>query len=164
MNKFYLKLGKYIISNALVFILSFSTQVRGQNQAEVIDFSNYKNIKGVVFDKTIDETIVFEDLELRYTPNRIDVFSAELYLSNECKKRTIRICDRVKSKHWVRQYLGYINEEDQRVIVIQFLNFGTRKLRKFYSDWEKGFIVSSGEYFYKNSDLYIVNIDLVGHE
>ena len=63
--------------------------------------------------------------------------------------------------HWVRQYVGFIDSNGNKNIIVQFIdNTKPRKINRLLGkNWEDVFIIMLADSFYKVSTIIRINID-----
>jgi hypothetical protein len=63
-------------------------------------------------------------------------------------------------KRYKRQYMGFLNLRDERIIVIHLLNFSRRRrAEKAFEGWTQGYFVGFGEFYEKNVKTYAANLN-----
>jgi len=88
----------------------------------------------------------------RFTPTWADIDSAEVLLLKKMVKK-------YAYKTYLRQYLGYVDTSNNKIIIINLLkNLGTKKNHHYYTDWKKEFIIGFGKIYEKNT--LAIKIDL----
>lgn len=106
----------------LILVSIGSISLSGQEIATEI---KEKHFKGYVFPK-VYEPIVFKliDVKARYCPTIEDIKNAELILRENIDNLISKGNGKIKGKNlkkYTRQYLGYINNEDEVIIYINFI-------------------------------------------
>ena len=104
----------------------------------------YYKEKGVFFNKDYVVGIDMKQLQVRYTPTKKDLIKAEEIFSkkyNEFQRKSINtkkfFC------HWVRQYVGLIDSNRNKNIVVELIdNTKPRKLNRLLGkNWETEFVI-----------------------
>ncbi len=127
-----------------------------------VHLPDYYKEKGVIFSKDYVVGIEMKELQSRYTPTIDDVTKAEQIFSkkyNEVQKANV---DTKKFFcHWVRQYVGFIDINGNKNIIVQFIdNTKPNKINRLLGkDWENVFIIMLADSFYKVSTIFRINID-----
>lgn len=108
------------------------------------------------------ETILQKDIK-RFFKERYVIFPKEQSSSVSEKRKWEKTITRVNAakryKHYYRQYAGFINFNNEKIIFIGLLNFKhTRKSAKHFRNWENEIIVGFGEFYEKNSNMIFINI------
>ena len=98
-----------------------------------------------------------------FSPSDEDIVLAESIISERYDKDITwsKKTKNVKKKYWKynRQYLGYIDSQGNKKIIINLLNFKCRKkAQENFEGWEKSFFVGFGEYYEKNSLRLIADL------
>jgi hypothetical protein len=109
------------------------------------------NLCSVIFGSTYE--LPFEKvIKNRFTPISADIDSAENLLKKESVKK-------YAFNTYIRQYVGYIDTNNNKIIIINLLkNLGTNENQQYYEDWKKEFIVGFGEVYEKNTVVKKVNL------
>jgi len=121
-----------------------------------------KDFKGAIIPADYKINFNKNQLAQRFTPSKEDIIQAEIALTenyNKTMKKDPRVhrfkkIKNVRSyfKDYVRQYLGYINEEGEKIIWIHLVRF--EKLQKeignIQLDWKSNIINGLGDVFYEN--------------
>lgn len=144
---------KLIKKNSLLCCIILFVWTPTFGQSLIIDLGKYSRFCGVVF--TEEYKVPFKlEAKGRFTPSKKDIVLAENILVEEThySKRELR--------KFRRQYVGYINNEGDRIININLLKtFGSRKKDDlYYYDRENEYIVGFGEIFEKNTDYQEINL------
>ena len=139
----------------ILLILLSTTFVYSQNSRNYTNENLFKG-KAIVFKENYKPPIKLPPNIEMFSPSDEEINLAELLIFERYdtdinwSKKT----KNVKKKYWKynRQYLGYIDSQGNKKIVINLLNFKCKKkaLEQF-EGWEKGFFVGFGEYYEKNS-------------
>ena len=109
----------------------------------------------------------FKDEKGRFTPDVTQIRSAEIVFVNQYDslwgidpKGAGRKSTRIRFKKWRRNYIGYIDQNGDKIVLMQLVNFRNNKdgLRH-YSSWGKEFEIGLGGWYESNqSPLILVNI------
>ena len=150
--------------STILFILFTATLVYSQDWRY---YNNENLFKGnaVVFKETYTPPILLPSNIERFSPSDDEIVLAESILlerynidfewSNKIKN--------VKKKYWKynRQYLGYIDSQGNKKIIISLMNFKRKKeaLKKF-EGWEKTFVVGFGSYYETNLRIFVADLSL----
>jgi hypothetical protein len=92
-------------------------------------FINSKDFSGYIFDKNQLVLISIDNQSKRYTPSKEDIFLAENIIKKNLKclnNDLINQGDKCpiihkKTKKYIRQYVGFINNRNERIIWINFI-------------------------------------------
>ena len=102
-----------------------------------------------------------------FTPSLEEVTKAEiLLLSNEADVNYIDFSgkyapDKLKKTlyKYNRQYVGYQNAKSDRIILINLLNFASkRKAKENFEGWETSYVIGFGEFYENNRIALSVNL------
>lgn len=154
---------KYTIF-AIIMVLT-SMAARSQ-QKITFKFNNHK-IDGVIFSQSYVLRFKLNDVFGRFTPNRKDIERCESYLLT--KNDSVTYLDLYEKntpdtlsknlKFYKRQYVGFINSNKDSIVVIQFLNFESKKrAENEFKGWENNFIVAFDGFYEKNMMRIDVNL------
>lgn len=137
----------------LYFIPLFfiSLNINGQ---QLIGEKKIYNGKGVIFDSLATIHATFGNYQYRYTPKLDDIRLAEEILSTTLDDYKNQF------KKYNRQYLGFVNEKNEKIILVNLLYFkmSKRKINNRYGNWKKEFVVGFGDFFDKYRAIYRVNL------
>jgi len=153
--------------------------VCGQKDVEFINNdSSLIRIKGLYscgYGKIFDTTYVWDDLLDSYksssnltTEEIIEAEEIMINNYNEVLEKDLRfdyINPKVKDpkrhlKYYYRQYVGYINDEGEKMIFIHLLNFrNKKKAEKYFSGWKNDIKIGVGSFYDKNQKFFIVNLE-----
>lgn len=148
-----------------VIILSFvfSITINAQQQyVKLVNLSKYKNIQGVIFQGESQKTWSNKKMQGMFSPELNDLIKAEDIIIDICSdtKKAHYVCSKIgEFKFYKRQYIGRLNSSKEKILEIQFLNFKNKKAREFFNDWDKNYIIASGDLFYDNSFLIYINLN-----
>lgn len=92
-------------------------------------FVNSKDFSGYIFDENHLILITIDNQSKRYTPSKEDIFLAENVIKNKLKclnNDLINQGDKCpiihkKTKKYIRQYVGFINNRNEKIIWINFI-------------------------------------------
>ena len=116
-----------------------------------IEYKDLFEGEGIILD-TAEVARFFKGYcESVYQPTVSEVELAEGILAN------FIYCNKKIRKTYNRQYGGIKIDGDQW-IVINLLNFRTRRMRGMFSDWQSIWEYGFGEFYEKNSVIYLVNL------
>lgn len=134
-------------------------------------YTNSNLFKGtaIVFTKEYKPTIQLPANVQLFTPSEEEIEKSELVLEQRYNKDLIdvdwyKIEKNVKRKYWKynRQYLGYVDQNGYRNIIVNLLNFKCKKkAEKQFKGWREFFFLGFGEYYEKNTVRFVTNIDLI---
>ncbi len=109
----------------LVLIILFNQEL--QAQTKIISLSSYFKGKGVIFEKEYKSLIDIKDYEKSFTPSLEEIKIVEnLFLKKIESKRKIKKTPKKEFYNYYRQYLGYINSNQEKVIMVNMLNFNKK--------------------------------------
>lgn len=102
---------------------------------------NGKNFSGYIFDENHFVLITIDGQSKRYTPSKEDVFLAESIIKNKLKCLNTSLINQVencpiihkKTKKYIRQYVGFINNRNEKIVWINFIwkdKFSNEKMSK----------------------------------
>lgn len=124
--------------------------------------------ESIVFTSEYKSRILLKDMISRFTPSKEDLDSAENIFKKrynidlqESKELYVAPVKNVTKeyKHYRRQYLGYINNKEEMVILIQMLNFNDKKMAKRkFEGWESEFEIGLGGWYEGNIFIFEVNL------
>ena len=120
-----------------------------------IHLPEFYKAKGIVFSDFYKIGIELRNIKNRFTPQLDDIIKAENILNSKSwYLKTI-------NKNWVRQYVGLIDSNGKKNIIIQLINNSNhRKLNKMLGkNWTNDFVVMLSDEFYKIHKLLRINID-----
>jgi hypothetical protein len=132
------------------------------HQFTVVHLPDYYKEQGVIFAKDYLVGIEMRNLQSRYTPTRDDIINAEKIFNdkyNEIQKANVDT--KTFFCHWVRQYVGLIDINGNKNIVVQLVNnTKPRKINRLLGkNWETAFVIMLSDDFYRVSARFRVNID-----
>lgn len=146
-----------------------STMIRIDSTTKFVTIIG-QDFKGAIIPKKTEPEFNKDELANRFNPTIMDICFAENGLTidynNAMKKDSSRSGFRkiknVRShfKDYTRQYLGYYNDKNQRIIWIHLVRID--KLQKSLNDefdWTSYIIIGCGDVFYENMFTVIYNLD-----
>lgn len=131
------------------------------HQFTVIHLPHYYREDGVIFSKDYFVGIEMRNLQSRYTPTKDDIIKAEKILDDNYNEiRNVNIDTKAFFCHWVRQYIGLIDINGNKNIIVQLVdNKRPRKMNKLLGKgWETVFITMLSDKFYSISTRFRINI------
>jgi hypothetical protein len=151
-----------IIIILFLFITSINCHSQPQRLINIEYLPQYYKERGILFSKDYDPHIVIKNLKYRYTPTVEDIRDAELILVKKYDSLENSTVD-VKTFYskWVRHYIGFVDSNDNKNIIVQLINNSNRKkVKKLLGDnWEDRFIGMYSDSFYKISIILRININ-----
>lgn len=154
----------FIISVLILSLDSKSQYVKQDTINNYILFRlpEYYKQNGVIFYKTYPIGIDLKNMAERYSPNIEDVKLAEEIFNKRYNDFIDKGID-VKTyfANYVRQYIGYIDKNGKKNIIIQLIdNSRPRKVKKMFSkDWQTHFVSRLSDDFYAISRIFRVNLE-----
>jgi hypothetical protein len=123
-------MNKLMISLFLMFFLS--------NESILI---NGKDFNGYIFDENHFVLMSIDNQSKRYTPSKEDIFLAESIIKNKLKCLNTSLINQgdncpiihKKTKKYIRQYVGFINNRNEKIVWINFVwkdKFSNEKMSK----------------------------------
>ncbi len=123
-------MNKLMISLFLVLFIS--------NESVLI---NGKDFTGYIFDENHFVLMTIDNQSKRYTPSKEDVFLAESIIKNKLKCLNTSLINQgdncpiihKKTKKYIRQYVGFINNRNEKIVWINFIwkdKFPNEKISK----------------------------------
>jgi hypothetical protein len=111
-------MNKLLISICLILFLT--------NESILI---NGKDFTGYIFDKNHSVLMTVDNQSKRYSPSKEDVFLAESIIKNKLKCLNANLINQgdncpiihKKTKKYIRQYVGFINNRNEKIIWINFV-------------------------------------------
>lgn len=131
-------------------------------QFTIIYLPSYYKEEGVIFSKEYIAGIEMDNLQSRYTPTKDDIIAAEEIFKNKFNDiRQTDIDTKKKFCHWVRQYIGLVDTNGNKNIIVQLVdNTKPRKTNRLLGkNWETVFVVMLSDNFYSISTRLRINID-----
>ena len=158
------------MKKSFLIILSLITCISLHSQnLSLVKFKICGNaIEGIIFPNTYiyNGHLVFDECKSRFTPTLLEVKHAEIFLmSNNSKIEYIDMGSLYKPrdlhkilKTFRRQYVGYINNSEDSIIVIHALNFKERGSKKAFDDWGKNYIIAYDGFYENNMVTFSINL------
>lgn len=131
-------------------------------QFSIVHLPDYYKEKGVIFSKNYIVGIEMQNMQSRYTPTKDDIAKAETILNDTYNKvQNTNIDIKTFFCHWVRQYIGLIDNNGNKNIIVQLIDNTKpgRINRLLGKGWETVFIVMLSDNFYAVSRRFKINID-----
>lgn len=109
------------------------------------------------------EQILFENLRI-HMEEKFSIIREKYPLTNNEIKEWQKTIDKVDTKQqyrkFNRQYAGFINEKDEKLIYVRLLNFSKPKqANKYFGNWKEEIIVGFGDFYEENTRVFVINID-----
>ena len=111
----------------------------------------------------------YQELNGLFQPNLNQISLAEQAIEEQLYQRMLehpqldsKYAIKNPSKYyrkWKRQYSGYLNDQGEQIIKINFLNFGVRKSKEPFKGWADNYILGFGEFYEKNTRQYSYNLN-----
>ena len=152
----------------LIFFVGQIMTCQSQNNVDttkknnVVYMPEYYKEKGVIFSENYDVGIKMKNLKHRYTPTIHDIAKLEdIFAKKYNEIENTNIDTKNIFSLWVRQYVGLIDSNGNRNIIVQLIdNKKPRKINKLLGkNWEDVFIIMLSDSFYEVSTIYRINID-----
>lgn len=140
----------------------------------------WAKMQNIIFSSNYSPPFLIKDFECSITPSNEQIQMAEkIFLKqynlsriNFVNNYNISHNERINSpkiipyprkafKEYLRQYIGYVNERKDTIIVIGLFNFkNKRKIKEYFPNWQNEFIVGFGDFYEKpcNVDYFSVNL------
>lgn len=131
----------------------------------VINLPEYFKEMGVIFSKDYVIGIEMQNFQSRYTPTKDDIVKAEKILGEKYNEiRTKNIDAKAFFCHWVRQYVGLIDINGNKNVIVQLIdNKKPRKINRLLGkEWEFDFVTMLSDDFYRVSTRFRINLDTRG--
>jgi len=140
----------------ILFILLTANLSYSQNYSRNYTNQDFFKGKAIIFNKNYKPPIKLPSNIERFSPSDEEIILTESLIANRYDKDINwgKETKNVKKKYWKynRQYLGYIDSQGNKKIVINLLNFKCRKkAQEKFEGWKNGFVIGFGEYYEKNS-------------
>ncbi len=125
-----------------------------------------KHYQGVIFPASYTTNI---NQKARFTPGKEDINAAEDELSKIWNKVNLRgkgadtrnILDNVTPyfSNYKRQYYGYINDQEQKVVHIHLLNFFDKPMAaQYFTGWGSRYMVGQDSFYERNTAGFSYNL------
>ena len=153
--KQHIAIFKFIVFGLLIFVKgglysqekSTSAKMQG---LELIDYYETKNYNGVIFPANLEKGTPVLFGQNRFTPTRFNVDTAEIglvqWINNVDKSTIPNYNEFIKKKlnKYSRQYIGYLDSNNERILLINFI-YSTDSHKK----WRYEYIeVLDGGFYY----------------
>lgn len=157
----------------LILVIMFSDKLNNidiqTKNFQKVKLKEFYNGAGIIFPEEYNLIFEVPNLEKRFTPKVDDLKIAESLLCDQYNnaytsdQRTIKfeVVENVRRKfrNYNRQYIGYINQDQERVILIHLLNFSSKKnIRRHFQNWENEYIIGFGDFYEKNVVTFKANL------
>lgn len=149
----------------VILILSLMSTMKLYCQENIVSniiyLPDYYKGNGVLFNTSSDLPILLPEGIINYKPSINELKFAEKILLDSLPENNF-LDKQYINKLWKfgRQYFGYIENND-RIIIIQTLDFPSkRKTKLYFGNWMKEYVVGVGDFYEKRTRRYKVNIDL----
>lgn len=158
-----MKINTYILIlflKVVLLILFGSNDLQGQvatkndNQlSRIIKIDSLFKYYGTIFDSSYTPSIEIHNIKQRFTPNVTDIITAERIFREQYNytnqttesKKGARIVNNVNKyfRKFNRQYIGYVDNENSRNIIIHLFDFSKKRIvRKYVGDsWKKSLVI-----------------------
>jgi hypothetical protein len=135
-------------------MLFYSSALNGQH---VIDMDGYK---GVLFADTVKLTFNIDSMAERFTPSLQEISLANTILleNTESLVKVWGSSFNREAKKSCRQFIGYIDLNGAKHVLILLLNMRGRNANHYFKDWKVKPIVGFGDFYERN--LKILNVNL----
>ena len=115
-----------------VFVIGTMITAKAQNnitdtakQFKVVQLPNYYKEKGIIFSKDYTVGIDMRNKKYRYTPTMDDISKAEEIFNKQYNQLQKTNVDTKKFFcHWVRQYVGLVDSNGNKNIIVQLIKIG----------------------------------------
>lgn len=133
-----------------------------------VELDNYYRGTGLIFSTEYDGWLPYNNVyDKRFTPTKAEVRKSEKILIADyerySKEKGFNTIENIKDYYWKfnRQYFGYINNNDEKLLVINLLNFKNKfQVYQYFKDWKKRYI---DIYYYPTGyhldSQFIINLD-----
>lgn len=147
-----------------IFIL-FTFLAKAQVTFKYYNPKHFKDY-GIVFTKEYKPHFTLKDFKEQFTPSKEEIDSAEAIFMkkyNADVNREIRF-KRTKNPikyytRYLRQYIGLISLNDDKLILVQMLHVDKcSDIKEYYKYWETRFIIGFGDFYELNTIRFIVNL------
>lgn len=155
----------------LVLLFSLGVLLTGSAQSSLTDTVKHFNVvflsdfykeKGIIFSKDYLVGIDMSDKKGRFTPTIDDVKRAEAFFLNKYNQLRKKN-DNVKDFfcHWLRQYIGLIDSNNNKNIIIQLVNINKpgKINRLLGKGWENNFVQMFSDEFYAVYAIFRINLN-----
>ncbi|KAA5536547.1 hypothetical protein F0919_02445 [Taibaiella lutea] len=140
------------------------------NAQTTYKYYNPKHFKGysIVFTKEYKANFLLREFKEQFTPAKKEIDSAEAIFMRRYdvdinkKEAYISTNNPVKFfKYYLRQYMGLINLNDEKVILIKMLNVPKprrKTIEEHYENWESKYVLGTGDFYERNTVPFLVNL------
>lgn len=128
----------------------------------IIHLPTYYKEEGVIFRKDYVVGIEMRNSQSRYTPTKDDITKAEEIFNDKYNEMGKTDIDTKKNFcHWIRQYVGLIDSNGNKNIIVQLIdNTKPKKINQLLGkNWETVFVLMLSDNFYAVSKRFKINID-----
>jgi hypothetical protein len=131
-------------------------------QFNIVHLPEYYKEEGIVFNKSYKIAVDITNIQSRYSPTESDIKKAEeIFMKkyNGIQKDSINVSSYFAS--WVRQYVGVIDKNNNKNLIVQLINNKNRNKtnRLLGKGWEDNFVIMLADSFYSISKRFKINID-----
>lgn len=131
------------------------------NDSSIIKLKSFYNGYGKVFKSESEANRdIFGN---KYPGDFIEGFEKDLNLTIdqiiEAEKLLSEQIEIKELKNYYRQYLGFLNNEGDNIILINLLNFKNKnKSEKYFEHWKNSFLTGHGKFYEQNQQRFLVNL------
>jgi len=146
--------------------------------SNLIILNEFYSGKGVIFDDSVNYPFIEDDYVTSYVPTIDEVKKAEIFISENYfyYENTISDFFKTKSKNstsryrdpknvikkyrkFNRQYISYINDQNDTIIYVGLLNFKNKQKADFYfNGWTEMIMAGSGGFYSENQKYFVINL------
>ncbi|QIP15686.1 hypothetical protein G8759_25160 [Spirosoma aureum] len=139
-----------IVFCAFIGVMPFLTLAQ---PVQVIKIPTKYLQEGVIFDASTDNAPIPLGSVSRFTPSLVEITVAEDIINAGYTNQHIKL------ENCYRQYFGYLDEQGNRVVVVQLINSHVKKKeRAIIEDWKTESMSGFGAFFEKNVRKYFVEV------
>ncbi|WP_343673617.1 hypothetical protein [Chitinophaga sp.] len=156
------KLILFVVLAGGFFSCRAQTKIDTVKQFEIVELPGYYKEKGIIFNEEYLVGIDMKDKKYRFTPTVEDIKNVEeIFIKQYNQVQQTNIDTKDFFCHWVRQYVGFIDNNGKKNIILQLINNKRPgKINRLLGrGWETNFVVMLSDDFYAVSTCYRVNID-----
>lgn len=132
-----------------------------------LKMSEFCKPEAIVFKESYKVSILVKDLKKRYTADTSDIVKAENIFSEKyhllyVEPRSLNHTEtREMFYKYKRQYFGYINENNEKKVIIQLIDCSkpSRTTRILGKGWDKNFVIHFSEYRVVKIFIYSINLE-----
>jgi glutamate synthase domain-containing protein 1 len=145
---------------------------------KVITLKEYYCGEAVIFDEKTKYPFSELDYNKSYIPTIEDLKKGEIFLFENYYDYEINVLEHfkldkssIKSKYrnagnvqkkfkkYNRQYVSYINKDNDTILYIGLLNFSNKtKANKYFEGWKQYIYGGAGDFYYENQKFYVINL------